>query len=185
MTEKPEYRVYRARRGLISRLLYRGGERFEPKPKSPSEGTAPPQQGAPAPRKGLGERLRRPKRGAVEPRLPAPSPWYQRLDWRRILKWTAVAVASWLVLSFILFLVSAHIQSSKLSGAVEASLDDGGNMLTSPNNILVLGSDRRPGEHGPSRAACVCGVPVGSRLGGSKRPPSRLSSRLMKPRRAR
>jgi LCP family protein required for cell wall assembly len=38
---------------------------------------------------------------------------------------------------------------------VKRALDDGGNMLTSANNILVLGSDQRPGESGPSRADTI------------------------------
>ena len=42
--------------------------------------------------------------------------------------------------------ISANQQSDKVSDATRAALDDSGNLLTSPNNILVLGSDRRPGE---------------------------------------
>ena len=46
-------------------------------------------------------------------------------------------------MSLVVFLVSAQIQSSKISDAAEAKLSGGGYPLTSPNTILVLGSDAR------------------------------------------
>ena len=41
--------------------------------------------------------------------------------------------------------------AGKVSDGTKAALDDSGNMLTSPNNILVLGSDRRPGRGAGAR----------------------------------
>jgi len=169
MADKPEYRVYRARWGFLNRLLYRDRDRFErPGGKSPAPGTvagtgvgtavpptAPP--GAPPERPGL---PRRPER--------RPAPW-RRVPWRRVAKWAVIAVAGWTLLSFLLFMVSAQIQSGKTSDRVKNALDDGGNLLTSANNILVLGSDQRPGEHGPSRADTIMLL----RYGGGKA--SRLS----------
>jgi len=55
----------------------------------------------------------------------------------------------------ILFMISAHIQSTKVNDRVRHALDSGGNLLTSANTILVLGSDRRPGQPGPSRADTI------------------------------
>ena len=52
----------------------------------------------------------------------------------------------WIALSFALFMISAGQQNDKISDSTRSALDDSGNLLTSPNNILVLGSDRRPGE---------------------------------------
>jgi LCP family protein required for cell wall assembly len=52
-------------------------------------------------------------------------------------------------------MISAQVQSDKVPNDVKRALDDGGNMLTSANNILVLGSDQRPGESGPSRADTI------------------------------
>ena len=43
-----------------------------------------------------------------------------------------------------LFLISAQIQESKISSAAERQLSGAGFTLTSPNTILVLGSDARP-----------------------------------------
>jgi LCP family protein required for cell wall assembly len=131
--EKPEYRVYRARSGLLSRFLNRRDrERFE-------RAGAPPPPGAPP---------RRAPRGAPPPPPGAPAQPRERrpITWKRVLGWAAVAVVGWTLLSFLLFMVSAHEQKGEVSKATKAALDDGGNLLTSPNNILVLGSDRRPGE---------------------------------------
>jgi LCP family protein required for cell wall assembly len=61
----------------------------------------------------------------------------------RVVKYVALALGAWLLLSLVLFLVSAQIQSSKISDAADAKLSGGGYPLTSPNTILVLGSDAR------------------------------------------
>ena len=72
----------------------------------------------------------------------------RRITPGRVLKWVALAVVGWLLLSLILFLVSAQIESSKTSSAADTELSGGGFTLTTPNNVLVLGSDARlPGTH--------------------------------------
>jgi anionic cell wall polymer biosynthesis LytR-Cps2A-Psr (LCP) family protein len=67
----------------------------------------------------------------------------RRITPGRIVKYVAIAIGAWLLLSLVLFLVSAQIESSKVSDAAEAKLSGGGYPLTSPNTILVLGSDAR------------------------------------------
>jgi LCP family protein required for cell wall assembly len=52
-------------------------------------------------------------------------------------------IVGWLVLSLILFLVSAQTQQSRVAGDVGSVLDHAGWPLTSANTILVLGSDQR------------------------------------------
>src|SRR5271155_4087011 len=52
-------------------------------------------------------------------------------------------VLSWLLLSLVLFLISSHFERTPLPSNVQSVLDPAGNPLTSVNNILVLGSDRR------------------------------------------
>jgi LCP family protein required for cell wall assembly len=59
----------------------------------------------------------------------------------RIVRWLVLAAIAWLALSLVLFLVSAQIRQGELSGAVD--LGGAGFPLTSPNNVLVLGSDTR------------------------------------------
>lgn len=71
------------------------------------------------------------------------------LGWRR---WTrprrialslAGLVFAWLLLSLVAFLISSHFERTPLPTNVAAVLDPAGNPLSSANNILVLGSDRR------------------------------------------
>ncbi|MEV4419189.1 LCP family protein [Patulibacter sp. NPDC049589] len=60
---------------------------------------------------------------------------------RRILKWVSTAVAVWILLSVVLFLVSATVHQQ--SGDVDQLLGGGGAPF-SPTNVLVLGTDARP-----------------------------------------
>jgi LCP family protein required for cell wall assembly len=80
--------------------------------------------------------FRRPRRGA-----PGTG---RRLTVGRIVKYLAFAAVAWVLVSAILFLVSAQIQESKISSAAERQLSGGGYTLTTPNTVLVLGSDARP-----------------------------------------
>jgi LCP family protein required for cell wall assembly len=89
----------------------------------------------------------------------------------RVAKWLALAVAGWLLLSLVLFLVSAQIQDG-ISDDAEGALSKGGSMLGG-TNILVLGSDARTGDSidqsavGPSRADTIMIVHAG--LGGVRK----------------
>ncbi len=80
---------------------------------------------------------------------------HRRPPWRRLLKWGLVAIAGWLALSLVLFLVSAQISGSKLDGKSKDALSKSGNFLTNPNTILVLGSDKRKGEAGRGRSDTI------------------------------
>jgi LCP family protein required for cell wall assembly len=60
----------------------------------------------------------------------------------RVVKWLVLAAIAWLGLSLVLFLISAQLQQGDLSGKV--ALGGAGFPLTSPNTVLVLGSDTRP-----------------------------------------
>lgn len=74
--------------------------------------------------------------GAGPPR--SRKPW----TWRRAAGWLALGLAGWIGLSLILFLISAQIESGKVSGEVDRYLG-GGIPLASKSTILVLGSDAR------------------------------------------
>src|ERR1019366_1205627 len=63
---------------------------------------------------------------------------------RRVLKYLAIAVVAWLALSFVLFLVSAQIQSGSIPQSAQAALTSGSNMITSTDTVLVIGTDQRP-----------------------------------------
>ncbi|MGO8907431.1 MAG: LCP family protein [Solirubrobacteraceae bacterium] len=79
-----------------------------------------------------------------EHHAPRSVAWRQRFTPKRILLGLLALVIAWLALSLVLFLISSHFERTPLPSNVTGVLDPGGNLLTSPNNILVLGSDRRP-----------------------------------------
>jgi LCP family protein required for cell wall assembly len=90
-------------------------------------------------------RARDPRDGRLLPRAGTT----RRERWRRWATRKHLALAfiglilGWVLLSLVLFLVSSHFERTSPPGDVAAALDPGGYPLTSANNILVLGSDRR------------------------------------------
>jgi LCP family protein required for cell wall assembly len=81
------------------------------------------------------------------PREPKPpqTPWTIA---RRVLKYVAIAVVAWLLLSLVLFIVSAQIEQGNLPDSAKNALSSGGNMLFSTDNVLIVGTDQRPkGTH--------------------------------------
>ena len=145
--DTPQYTRYRARRRLP-------GEREE---------SLRPRASAAAQGRGRGRRR--------------PS-WRERLaefDWRR---WTRpkrlvlvllALIVGWLLLSVVLFLISSHFERTSPPSNVNAVLDPAGFPLTSAQNILVLGSDRRekgnkePGAEtsGPGRSDTILLIRTG------------------------
>jgi LCP family protein required for cell wall assembly len=63
---------------------------------------------------------------------------------RRGLRYLAIAVVAWLVLSIVLFIISAQNEQGKLPASASAALASGGNMLTSTDTVLIIGTDQRP-----------------------------------------
>jgi LCP family protein required for cell wall assembly len=127
---RPEYKVYRSRKRPLQRLG--GGTDLD----------------------ALRRRLGRARN--EEPRAPRER---KRITPGRVLKWLAIAVVGWILLSLVLFLVSAQLQGG-VSDEAERALSDEGNLITG-STILVLGSDARTGESidetqtGPSRADSI------------------------------
>jgi LCP family protein required for cell wall assembly len=79
-----------------------------------------------------------------EEQAPAPGRRrFTRPSVRRVLVLLALALVGWVVLSGVLFLVSAQIEQGKVSDEADAQLGGAGFPLTSTNTILVLGSDQR------------------------------------------
>ena len=86
-----------------------------------------------------------------------------------MLGYLALAAVGWVLVSLLLFLVSAQVQRQKVNDAAGSALSDSGFPLTSPNTILVLGSDARtkgtkePGANvgGPSRSDTILLMRVG------------------------
>ena len=99
--------------------------------------------------RGLRARLR----GEEEPLLPKPKKPERpgtgkpRDGWsiaKRVLKYVAIAVVAWILLSVALFLVSASIETSKLPSSVSDALSSGPNMITGTDTVLIIGTDQRP-----------------------------------------
>lgn len=133
---RPEYRVYRSRPGIFSRIF---GRRDREIPRS----VAPE-----AP-----ERGRRRARREAE---PAPLPeWQQTPEWqasphrrprsfgRRILRWVLLLAGLWILVSIAAFAISAQLQSMKLSGDAKDALTKKPFLLANPQNVLVIGTDAR------------------------------------------
>jgi LCP family protein required for cell wall assembly len=142
-TEDPPYRVYRGDRsdrpdsaerpytvyrslpkGLRARL--RGEEEsIDSVRRRPEDG------GGPGRRRGGG--------------VSGGSSWWRR-RWTvwRVLRYIAVAVVAWVLLSVVLFFISAEEQSGSTPASVSSALTPGGNMLTSTDTVLVIGTDQRP-----------------------------------------
>jgi LCP family protein required for cell wall assembly len=136
---RPEYRVYRSRPRLSDRLRPSGSSPLDAlRRRRPAPSVRPP--GAPP-------------RG--RPRL------------RRFLKWAAIAIVGWVLLSIVVFLVSAQTAPG-VSDSAKNALSSGGTLLTG-STILVLGSDQRaPGTRepgattsGPSRSDSILLLHVG------------------------
>ncbi len=73
----------------------------------------------------------------------------------RVARWLLAAIAAWIAVSIVLFLLSAQIQQGKIGDEANTLLGGAGYPLWSANNVLVLGSDQRPegtGEPGAQTA---------------------------------
>lgn len=137
-SDPPEYTKYRAAPAFLRRGPKDGESLLDDLVEAPAR---PSREGAPGGPGGPDEPGRR--------RLPrVPLPRRRRglphgpLTPGRVVKWLVLAAVAWLGLSLVLFLISAQIQQGDLSGKV--ALGGAGFPLTSPNTVLVLGSDTRP-----------------------------------------
>src|SRR5215208_825834 len=115
--ERPDYKVYRSRPGLFSRLRSPDLSKLRQRTK----------------RKGGG--------GEGKPAAPsAPKPL-----WRRVLKWVGIFALGWILLSFLLFEISSQIQRGKLADMGD-TLHGNPFLAVSPQTILVIGTDIRSGQ---------------------------------------
>jgi LCP family protein required for cell wall assembly len=117
----PDYKVYRSRRSLSSRL------------RSPDLSGLKERAKLPGKRPGK-DREPRERRRLRPPSTPL----------KRVLKWVGIAALGWILLSFLAFAVSAQLQSFKLSGDAKEALHGNPLLLPSAQTILVLGTDARP-----------------------------------------
>ncbi len=72
----------------------------------------------------------------------------RRITPKRVILGLVALLVAWLVLSLVLFLISSSTASSGVPSDAEAALAGGGNMITSTDTVLVIGTDQRPaGTH--------------------------------------
>jgi LCP family protein required for cell wall assembly len=117
----PDYKVYRSRKGFLSRLRSADLTGLRERAKLPGKRPGkdrPPREG---------RRLRPP-----------------RTRLKRVLKWVGIAALGWILLSFLAFAVSAQLQSFKLSGEAKKALHGNPLLLFNAQTILVIGTDARP-----------------------------------------
>jgi LCP family protein required for cell wall assembly len=103
------------------------------------------------------------------PRRGRGAKWRRWTEPKRIVLGLLALAGGWLALSLVLFLISSHFERISPPSDVAAVLDPAGFPLTSANNILVLGSDRRqknskePGAEttGPGRSDTIMLIRTG------------------------
>jgi LCP family protein required for cell wall assembly len=134
--EPPQYTRYRARRrmggGVEQALPAPGRTPARPAPPRPDDARRTGGRG------GNGQR-----RGRLRGLRPGGGGWRRWLSPKRIILSLVALVFGWLALSLVLFLLSSHFERTSLPSNVAGVLTPSGYPLTSVNNILVLGSDRR------------------------------------------
>ena len=120
----PRYTLYRAR------------------PRLPSRRAQDEREARPLLRERPLEDVRRARAGRLAPALARLG--IRPLRKRRLAAIVVGLLLGWIGISLLLFLISSHFERTPLPGNLAAVLDASGYPLTSANNILVLGSDRRP-----------------------------------------
>jgi LCP family protein required for cell wall assembly len=140
--DKPEYTVYG-----------RGGRSGKKRSAPKSSSSKPPPGGGDRPpyrvyrsRPSLRDRIRKPSiesirregggggiRGRLGRLTGGRRPW---------LRWILIFAVGWLLLSFVMFAISAQIQKGKLPQSAKDALEGGPDVLVG-QNILILGGDRR------------------------------------------
>lgn len=136
--QPPQYTRYRARPRLL------GGKGEDPRGERPQSArlAGAPTGGRPGGRDGNGSGAPR-ARHQSGARGQSGARWRRWARPKRILLTLLSLVIGWLALSLVLFLISSHFERTPLPTNVASVLDPAGFPLTSANNILVLGSDRR------------------------------------------
>ena len=150
--DPPQYRRYRARR----RLLGDSEQQLEVRPAGRERQ---------AQRRGPARLLGRARPGGA----PSQDRWRRWARPKPILLALLALAVGWVALSVMLFLISSHFERTSPPSDVAGVLDSGGFLLSSANNILVLGSDRRekgskePGAEtsGPGRSDTIMLIRTG------------------------
>ena len=138
-SERPEYNVYRSRRGPFSRFRKPDLDSLTDKARKRRKRG---RSGQDEPRRDRAE-VPYPVYSPSAPPDDRPDPRRRSRRKRPWLKWLLFAALGWFALSVLAFAVSAQIQSMKLDGDARAALQGNPWLLPQPQNILVIGTDSR------------------------------------------
>jgi LCP family protein required for cell wall assembly len=138
-SERPEYNVYRSRRGPFSRFRKPDLDSLTDKARKRRKRG---RSGQDEPRRDRAE-VPYPVYSPSAPPDDRPDPRRRSRRKRPWLKWLLFAALGWFALSILAFAVSAQIQSMKLDGDARAALQGNPWLLPQPQNILVIGTDSR------------------------------------------
>jgi LCP family protein required for cell wall assembly len=163
---KPQYTRYRAGRKLLRPGPGDAGGNGSARPARDGEGSLlEGGRGGPPP-------PQRPRRPGAAQAGGQPSRWRRftrRITPKRAVLGLLALIVGWVALSLVLFLVSSHFRRVSPPANVAGQLEPAGFLVTSANNILVLGSDKRqkdsrePGAdpNGPSRSDSIMLIRTG------------------------
>ncbi len=138
-SERPEYNVYRSRRGPFSRFRKPDLDSLKDKARKQRQQPEPPPGG----RRKEAEQVPYPVYRQSSPPDDRPDPRKRSRRRRPWLKWILFAALGWFALSVLAFAVSAQIQSMKLDGDAKSALQGSPWLLPQAQNILVIGTDSR------------------------------------------
>jgi LCP family protein required for cell wall assembly len=138
------YKVYRSGSRGLKALFRSDDEELGAPPRSPAGGGPAPAYTRYRSGRGGGDG-RVPGGGSKGAAGGGSRRFFRRpLTLKRGILYVLIAIFGWVLLSFVLFLISAQTRTGSLPDGAQSQLTGGGPMLTSANTILVLGLDTRP-----------------------------------------
>ncbi len=160
---KPAYKVYRSGPRLFRRDRVVAPRQGLDELRSRAPGGQPGQAPSAVGQRARGAPEYKVHRSGPEVGLPRPGTRRRLPSTGRLLRYLVLGALAWCLVSLIVFMVSAQIQREQVSDEARATLDEAGFTLTTPNTILILGSDARTEENaepgarvgGPSRADSI------------------------------
>lgn len=196
--DRPDYNVYRAGSGGRGRSK-RADKQREKAPAGPNANGSS-DSGAGAPEEGAGYTVYKARRGFKRPSIGGLDAIRGKLGrgdgsgsrrvgggekptWRRVGRWVALAAGAWLLLSVVLFVISAQLQKGKLDDAAADALGGFPLLVAKGETILVIGTDARP--EGTDEAGantdpkCLKRAATGAPTANVCNPPSRADTLML------
>ncbi len=157
--DDPPYRVYRSggksrqasERSTPSDREARPYTTYRSNPRGLRERLRDPQDSAEdAERRGIGQASRKGRGREREADSGRRRLWWPGRGRRRgitpwrVVRWVVGLIIAWVLLSVILFFISAQSRTGSLPAGAKSQLSGGATMLVSPETVVILGLDNRP-----------------------------------------